>query len=186
MLNCLISISFYFDVLNNPMNETAKKIDIDLTLPILTLWVLGYLQKKQCYIFMKKRVCEYDILFVTILFIFGLGFYYHSNKIDDPLNKQIFNCQDCDSWMLLHFLLYFVLGLMFPKRHMLFLIIGILWEVYEQYNGKYNITFMGLSSNRGTKNDDMWWYGRSIDVAANCAGYILGDYLISKYSHSHK
>ena len=100
---------------------------------------------------------------------------------NDILEKNVMNCMGCDGWGIIHFILFIIYGYLFPDKHIFFLTLSILWELFETYVGTHKIIIggkrfkMGDSSNMYEPNENHWWYGRVSDIAFNMAGYIIGD-----------
>jgi hypothetical protein len=158
------------------------KTRVNLDLYIILVYIIGYVMyrdKNKCLLFLNNKLCVYDMFLILLVSIFMLGFYYHHYSIkEDPLTIiMVDGVDECDYWALLHFIVYAGMGFMFPDKYLFFLTAGIAWEVFEHYNGLYDLYFFGLTFNRGTANDDRWWYGRMIDVVANTTGYTLGSYI---------
>jgi VanZ family protein len=68
-------------------------------------------------------------------------------------------------WVITHFILYFILGLICPNRWIFIIITIIIWEVYELI--------------KSIKNN---WYNEKVkkifDVIADISGYYLGMYVL--------
>lgn len=96
---------------------------------------------------------------------------------------KVLDCEACDVWSVTHVLLFFLFGLLYPNKHILFLMLGIGWELTETYLGKYKITVNDISFllrndiSIAEHNNESYWYGRTEDIGFNMIGYIVGDTL---------
>ena len=164
-------------------NKSVQKKTIRLDLILLVLYIVGYFNYRdtsKCIIFMNKQVCVYDMMLAAVIGVFVIGHVLESNKFeDDPLKNELGIFPGCDYWSILHALLYFTLGCLFPNRYLAFFILGILWEAFETYNGTHNMKFFGFQLNKDTDGKENWWYGRTLDIAVNMFGYILGNYYVN-------
>ena len=132
-----------------------------------------------------KTQLKYIISFVAcILFIFGYGSYRCRNpKYKDILEKSI-GIGELDGWSMTHFLFFLYLGYTFPRKEYLIIavIMGIAWELFEHFYGKYRPGWLGgygdcqeLASDK--TDDGNWWYGKWTDIVMNTSGLFIG-YLI--------
>jgi len=123
------------------------------------------------------------ILPIIIAIVFIIYGHYYPDDIQKPMIDKKINI-DFDLWSLTHFVLFFYFGLIYPKKLTLFFIIGVIWELIEDY----------LAKNESTKlvdcnvhKDSFWcngfndgyWYGKLDDVIVNCYGFLLGSYIAS-------
>ena len=74
----------------------------------------------------------------------------------DFMNKIVFRVTDgcCSYWSISHFIMYLILGFLFPKCWVLMLIVGIGWEILEFAAGLFD------SNNRGNSSiqySTKWW-----------------------------
>lgn len=127
----------------------------------------------------------YIISIISILFIISYGRLIRKNHKHDILEKNVMDCEGCDGWAMTHFLLFSCFGYLFPGRHLYFLLVSIIWELFETYVGTHKIminghrfVLIGSTADDGhlSGNDEDFWYGRVTDVAFNMSGYILGDF----------
>jgi hypothetical protein len=137
-----------------------------------------------------------DLLHDAILLGVSLAFicigHIYQQQIQAVLKTRIFQWKfiDCDFWSLTHFGLFFYLGYRRPNQFWLYFIIGVGWELIEDY----------LSSNKDTKLincllprnqkhlwcngiQDDYWYGKYDDILFNTAGFLLGA-LLKTYQYS--
>jgi len=127
----------------------------------------------------------YIISIISILFIISYGRLIRKTKSPDVLERNFMDCNGCDGWAATHFALFAWFGYLFPDNHLHFLLISVIWELFETYVGTHKVmingerfVLIGSSAANGnlTGNDEDFWYGRISDVAFNMSGYILGDF----------
>lgn len=168
---------------NSVQKNLVQKKTIRLDMILLVLYVAGYFNYRdsgKCIIFMNKEVCVYDLMLAAGIGVFVMGYVLEANEFtDDPLKTELGICPGCDYWSILHCSLYFMLGCMFPNKYLAFFIFGVLWELFETYNGSHNMKFFGMTLNKDTDGTENWWYGRTLDISVNMFGYILGNYYIN-------
>jgi hypothetical protein len=81
-------------------------------------------------------------------------------------------------WPISHFVVYFILGLMFPHPGcaVFFMVGGVLWEVFEEFMGT-------IASNNVVVAEGVqyrsWWSGRVDDIFYNALGYFVGVFITS-------
>lgn len=164
-------------------NNSMKKKTIKLDLIFLVMYIIGYFNYRdssKCIIFMNKEVCVYDLILAAAIGVFVVGHILDANNFkEDPLRKEIGLCPGCDYWSVLHASLYFAMGCLFPGRYLAFFMFGVVWEMFEYYNGTHQVYLFGNRLNADTDDGEKWWYGRALDIAVNMFGYILGNYYIN-------
>jgi len=119
------------------------------------------------------------------IMIFTYGSYRCKNPdFKDPLETPI-GIGELDGWSLTHFLLFIIVGYMFPDKYVMALAIGCGWELFENYYGENRPGWLGgygdcdkLAS--GKTEDGNWWYGKWTDIVMNTLGIIVGVYLNRK------
>ena len=108
---------------------------------------------------------------------------------NDILNKKVFElpCISetcCSSWKILHFLLFMIVGFLYPQHWKLITILGILWEIYEMLMSKIMHRPYQIARD---KNGDIeysgWWSGSFSDILFNSAGLALG--VLASRFHSY-
>jgi len=146
---------------------------------------LGSLRLCNKYICLDSR-CIFILIFLFIIGIIGLGsgLYFNKNlgkvmrkidsnfkylKIFSLLNgtHKIFNYH-ITGWIISHFLLYLIIGLICSTQFILFFVIGVLWEIIE-----YVIVYI-TDETFWTNNTHKFQYG---DIIANTLGYLSGSVL---------
>ena len=90
----------------------------------------------------------------------------------------------CSGWALLHFLLYLIIGLLWPANWELWLLIGILWEILEWAYGKYSAKNnpdqkinARVDQDGNVTYREGWWAGNGKDLVANVLGLFTGVFL---------
>jgi len=131
------------------------------------------------------------LIFIVICFYFIiLKLFYKTNeqKIqNDILNVKVVdvpfleNC--CSWWPISHFILFFILGLLFPQCGLLVISVGIGWEIFETI-----LSYLGNNSERQAIREDSlsenyeyshnWWAGSFKDIIMNILGFITGYTLV--------
>lgn len=133
----------------------------------------------------NKCLGVYKVFFVTTIFIivyFLLIFFNYGDKLvqNDFMNKVVFNVPGsttcCSWWPVSHFVLFFILGLLFPECDVPVLVGGVLWELFE--------TFLSFSKNQPDKHQSIsrgnkveyinWWSGSIKDIIFNTMGFYFG------------
>lgn len=85
------------------------------------------------------------------------------------------NC--CSWWPISHFILFLILGILFPECDVLIITAGILWELFEMLMA--SITASGRQPVRACTGcqleySDNWWAGSFKDIIMNVAGFYTG------------
>lgn len=133
------------------------------------------------------------IVFVVIVFYFFFlrGAYEKNNVIhNDFMNLKVFdfdmleNC--CSLWPLSHFVLFFVLGMLFPDCGIPLITLGIVWEGFETIVssvGKEDRQWVRDKRSKGGSKkieySENWWAGSMKDILMNITGFVCG-YLLVK------
>ena len=120
------------------------------------------------------------ILIAPLSFIFSYGKYRCTHKsYKDPLENEIL--YKLDGWSATHFIWYLIVGYFFPKTFVTTTIVGIGWELFEQYYGKERPGWLGSygdCTNLATNNvSGNWWYGKWTDIICNTTGFLIGQYM---------
>lgn len=120
------------------------------------------------------------IYLIVVAYIFTYYSIRKSGLVDkDPMNEKyyvwpVYDCPDevvvseLDGWGISHFILYFVLGYLYPGNLLLFTLIGVIWEFIEQC-----VHVKSLYDDDPIK--EKWWVGKVTDIGMNSFGLILGD-----------
>lgn len=140
----------------------------------------------------KKAAGVYKICFtvVGIIFlywVFMLVIYNGRDKDlvnNDPMNYVVFTIPGinhcCSMWPISHFILFFILGLLFPEEDLLIISLGVLWELTEDVF--FMIAGRGRQPLRNSKGDvqyaESWWAGSFQDIIVNTLGFYCGKAVI--------
>lgn len=81
-------------------------------------------------------------------------------------------------WPITHFVLFFILGFLFPSCYVLVLSLGVVWEIIEVIFSKvfrtpYQ-TVRAEATNYSLEYHDNYWAGSFRDIIMNFAGFGLG------------
>ncbi len=97
----------------------------------------------------------------------------------DILNRKVGdmpyleNC--CSWWPISHFLLFFILGVLFPHCDVLIIGAGIIWELLEMLMSYFfNRQRQPIKSESNVEYSGNWWAGSFKDIVFNIAGFYLG------------
>lgn len=130
--------------------------------------------KYHCF---KKIMPVYGV--VSILFAVYIPYLYFNgfSKIaeNDVLNRILIRIKNnrISGWGISHFIMYFIIGYLYPNCWIEATILGIIWELVECVLGKIFV-------NNDNKPDDstrkytLWWSGTFEDIILNSAGLICG------------
>ncbi|KAH3756923.1 hypothetical protein Pelo_11232 [Pelomyxa schiedti] len=88
-----------------------------------------------------------------------------------------------DGWAMLHVVLYFTQGVLFPGHMRALTVCGIFWEVLEATSRNFEVQHKlrqlryNLTSAKwmGYNPECSYWYGRISDLAFNAVGLVLGE-----------
>ena len=110
------------------------------------------------------------------------------------MNRVIFNLPvigKVSGWPLSHFVLFLVLGLLFPGCDLLVLSIGVGWEIWEEIFGRYVVgdrEKVPLFYSDSSKEEDLdiqytrWWSGSLKDVGFNFVGFYFGKLVVHTFN----
>lgn len=105
--------------------------------------------------------------------VFGLDF---SSK--DFMNYNVIHVPyygEMSFWPITHFVLFMILGILFPCCDVIVIVAGIVWEIIEELFGKY---YEKNIAKIDTSNKDIqypvWWGGRVSDIVCNILGFYTG------------
>ncbi|MDB4769413.1 hypothetical protein OAG24_00460 [bacterium] len=130
------------------------------------------------------------IIFMVIVFYFF--FLRGSFKEEDIVNNDIFNKKVfdipwlencCSVWPISHFVLYFILGILFPDCDVPLISLGILWEGFEMFVAStYGSERQWVRENGNVEYSDNWWAGSLKDIFFNIVGFYTGKLLVKSTS----
>lgn len=126
------------------------------------------------------------VILIGIYWVIMIMIYGYSEMVNyDPLNVKIMDApmfnRGLSMWPLTHFLLFLLLGILFPHCDVIIIGAGILWEVFEMLLGAFlgggmrqplRQTTDSLVEYRGN-----WWGGSIQDIVMNIAGFYTGKML---------
>lgn len=122
-----------------------------------------------------------SVMVVNILYGFVVINFLNSK---DPLQTKL-NINDLDGWSMTHFILFLFLGYFFPTYYIFILSIGVLWEVFEYFYGKYQsyipINTDSFKNAFARNGPPEWWYAKISDIFMNIAGFVIGAFLSYKF-----
>ena len=121
------------------------------------------------------------VIIIGIIIIVGNIF---KSTVQQKMKTSLFNFAgiDIDGWSISHVLLYIYFGYNFPMYFAEFLIIGTIWEIFENLFCKES--FEKIINSRDSDNffcnnirqfnSCDYWYGKVDDVAMNMIGFVIG------------
>lgn len=95
---------------------------------------------------------------------------------EDPMNELLFTVDFmggpcCSGWPLSHFMLFAVLGILYPTCGVIVNLLGILWELYEGppvvRHEDNTVEYIG-----------QWWQGNLRDIFFNITGFLVGKFIV--------
>lgn len=139
----------------------------------------------------SKQSCTGAIVILVVIaslivlrYVYLLKTNEHSERKlihNDVMNRIVIDLsgQRLSWWRISHFLMYFILGFLFPKCWLFLVIVGFLWEVFE-----FTIQYFAYQNNRTTYRqqsaapaidyDTVWWTGSFQDIVYNLLGLFAG------------
>ena len=136
----------------------------------------------------------YIIFFVTVMLIFiywlilGLIFGFDNVPQHDFMNVKMFNLplfeNCCSLWPISHFILFLIIGYLYPNCDVVAISGGVLWEVAEV--AFFYITKRSdrqptrIADNSRIEYSQNWWMGSFKDIIMNILGFYLGKFLAKK------
>jgi hypothetical protein len=120
------------------------------------------------------------IYFFIIRGIYGVRRMTHN----DIMNQKIFdmrimgeNC--CSWWPISHFILFMILGILFPDCDVVIISAGVLWELFEvTWSTLEGSQREELRSKEKIEYSKNWWAGSFKDILFNIAGFYTGKLLV--------
>lgn len=152
---------------------------------------------KNCYLPMCENCSQvYWVMALVVVFMFSyyafLRFTAGKNgdiTIIDKMNTKVFefpllgNC--CSWWPISHFILFFILGILFPDCGVLVLSLGVVWEIFETaadvYSNRRSMSEIVLFQppSGSIEYSGSWWAGSIKDLIFNTLGFVCG-WMIAK------
>lgn len=121
-------------------------------------------------------------IYFSIVSLFFKGFNHR-----DYLNTIIYSdkCLGKVSWWpVTHFVLYFILGLLFPDCDLIIIIVSFLWEAFEEFLGRFlydNDIKMPFQDGTYEVQYKRWWRGSWFDILYNLSGYYSAKALVKLF-----
>jgi len=143
---------------------------------------------KECYGVYK--ILPIVILLIIMYFfvlkiVFGIdnipgNDFMNRMAFDLKITETLFGEKCCSMWPISHFILYFILGLLFPECDVLVLGLGILWEVFEGVFGTFEnkLRNSGSEKVKHVEYSNSWWLGSYKDILFNFAGFYTAKFLL--------
>lgn len=114
------------------------------------------------------EMCEGTFYIICIFLILSHLEIMKIMQMNDPLcMPYLFGWT---GWQWSHLIFYALLGYIFPMSYLKLIIIGIEWEAFEIFIGKY----FKFNSLKVITDRDCWWVGCYSDVLFNTAGLTIG------------
>jgi len=148
----------------------------------------GILDFLKNYFQINDCITGYKVIILVglVLFIYSkcLNYKFKDQRSKfDPMNRNI-GIYNNSAWVASHFILYFVLGFMFPYCARGFLTVGVIWEIFESiigyYKSKVSDTECSPEKDNKYQYGKSWWTGTIKDIFVNAVGFLCGA-LISVY-----
>lgn len=105
---------------------------------------------------------------------------------NDKMNQRVFTWNMfpgcCSWWPITHFVLFFIIGLLYPNCGVVAMIGGVLWEGWETLIG----SLTPKEQQNGTQNTleyTQWWSGSLKDIFFNAAGFYSAKLLRYVFDH---
>lgn len=133
--------------------------------------------------------CQYSIYFLLIIpifiFIYGIiVFLLNRKKPGNVSNNDIMNNKVMDipaigqisGWKISHYILFLIMGILFPHCDLIVITLGILWEVVEFIIGEILKHFFGENQyvDPTKEYSKKWITGSWTDIIFNVAGFYTG------------
>lgn len=131
------------------------------------------------FLFLVLLICVYWLI---------LKIAYGDNVVDnDPMNKLVFdipffeNC--CSWWPISHFIVFFIIGVLYPGCALVALTGGVIWELIEVFfSALQSKPRQGARSSAGkVQYSENWWAGSIKDIFMNVIGFYLGKLVVTVY-----
>lgn len=123
------------------------------------------------------------IYFPILRMMFGENKFGYRDKLNTVL-VDLPGIGKVSGWPLTHFLLFFIMGILFPDCDVLIMSAGVLWEVWEECFGRFiakdprnTPSYMSKTGERPDVQYTRWWAGSVKDIAWNAIGYYSGKLL---------
>lgn len=119
---------------------------------------------------------------IVLYFGFLITTYGDKASYNDILNIRILpvrNTTCCSSWPISHFVLFAIMGFLYPQYWLPILAAGVTWEVIEGiinflHNQGRNHATRSVESSLHVVEYETWWAASNKDIGFNIAGQLLG------------
>lgn len=125
-------------------------------------------------------------ILIGIYWVIMLLIYGYSDMVNhDPLNVKVMDVpmfpRGLSVWPISHYILFLILGILFPHCDIIIIGAGILWEVFEMLLGAFIGSGMRQPLRQTTTSSveyrDNWWGGSIQDIVMDIAGFYTGKML---------
>ncbi len=143
---------------------------------------LPYAHKSNCagsYRVFAVIITIIIVYFFIIKQAFGYKFPQHDYLNNIILENSVFG--SISWWPISHFILFFILGILFPDCDVIVITAGILWEVVEEILGRTIGNDTATSMKNGIQYS-RWWSGSIKDIVFNIAGFYTGKLLVKAFN----
>lgn len=109
---------------------------------------------------------------IVVIVIICYGIYNCLINKKDILQYKWFQqnyLKSFDGWLFSHFILFFIMGYLFPHSIRLSFLFSVIWELFEYLTSKYGLLYL---KDKGCYHT--WWYGKWEDIAINSIGLLIG------------
>ena len=120
----------------------------------------------------NTSILKYCLLVVSVIFIWG----FIKSIIGSDFLLTKLGIWDLDIWSISHIIWYFGLTYICPKKWKFIFVIGVFWELFEQFFGYLPPTLINNLAIQYIPSDNKnqkWWYGRFSDIISNSLGIAL-------------
>lgn len=120
------------------------------------------------------------IIVVVVIFYYGHYRCKHIKDHTDILEFQLFehkSLKNFDGWCCTHFVLFSIMGYVFPHSIRLSFLFSVIWELFEYSNEKFQPKFLNGITDCNSPNEHRntgWWYGKWEDIVINSIGLFIG------------
>lgn len=136
---------------------------------------------------MPQKCCiKPALILTTVAIVIWIYFLFLTHVIgnpisNDPFNRlvfqqKIFNESCCSWWPISHFILFFILGYLYPQCAVTILSMGIIWEGIEISASYFQRQqYQAIKTETGdVEYTGNWWAGGIKDILFNTAGFYTG------------
>lgn len=124
---------------------------------------------------------------VVVFIIFMIHAKFLRDKFGDKIAKNDFMNKNISTnipfvkniswWPVSHFVMYFILGFMFPYCARGILTLGMFWEIFESTLGYLNLNRTLDKPDPKIYQYSSWWTGTVSDLIYNVIGFLCGAFI---------